>query len=70
MSTTYPFFKKNFVAGEKRTFDLNLPTFEENLASSIHSYNHAIRLLTENGDKMRASGLGKNSGWPKKDNEG
>ena len=30
---------------------------EENLTSSIQSYNHAIRILTENGDTMRASGL-------------
>jgi tetratricopeptide (TPR) repeat protein len=27
------------------------------LAASIHSYNHAIRLLSENGDSIRASGL-------------
>ena len=48
---------KCYMEAEKRTFDLNLPTFEENLSSSIHSYNHAIRVLTENGDHMRAAGL-------------
>ena len=46
-----------YIQAEKRTSELNLPTFEENLTSSIQSYNHAIRILTENGDTMRASGL-------------
>ena len=46
-----------YLNAEQKIDDLGTPTFEENLVSSIQSYNHAIRLLTENGDHFRASGL-------------
>lgn len=46
-----------FLHAERKIHDLGSPSFEENLSAAIHSYNHAIRLLTENGDQIRASGL-------------
>ena len=46
-----------YLEAEKRIYDLKTPTFNENLANAIQSYNHAIRLLQENGDLSRAAGL-------------
>ena len=46
-----------YLEAEKRIYDLKTPTFNENLTTAIQSYNHAIRLLEENGDLTRAAGL-------------
>jgi len=46
-----------YLLAEESINDLGSPSFEENLTSSIQTYNHAIRLLSEKGDHFRASGL-------------
>lgn len=46
-----------YLEAEKRIYDLEAPTFNENLTTAIQSYNHAIRLLEENRDLTRAAGL-------------
>ena len=46
-----------YLQAELKTGELKTPSFEENLSSSIQTYNHAVRLLTEKGDHIRASGL-------------
>ena len=46
-----------YLSAENKINDLKAPSFEENLVSSIQSFNHAIRLLIENGDHFRAAGL-------------
>ena len=48
---------RSFLQAEENVREIGSPSLEENLSSAIHSYNHAIRLLTENGDTLRASEL-------------
>ena len=46
-----------YLEAENQIDQLKTPTFNENLINALQSYNHAIRLLQENGDFNRASGL-------------
>ena len=46
-----------YLKAEKNIHNLECLSFEENLVSSIHGFNHAIRLLEEKEDLARASGL-------------